>query len=62
MTNAELDQLVAEVNREIDTRPICELGAGEYVGFCQYSRTGWAIWTSDNMCTCRPSLTPPAWT
>ena len=46
------------MNEDIATAPMCEPGAGERVDFCPYSRTGWAIYYRNGMCSCRPAEPP----
>jgi len=60
MTNQQLDELVAEMNREIEIAPLATPGPGESVTDCCYSRTGWAIAREDGQCTCKPTLPPVA--
>lgn len=52
------DQFIKEMEHEIATRPICEPASGEYVDFCPYSRTGWAVYRPDGQCSCQPALEP----
>lgn len=55
---AETDVWVQEFLRRIRKEKIRKPGPGQYVDYCQYSKTGWAVWTEDNTCTCKPAKAP----
>lgn len=50
-----LEKWVAERDARIAAAPICEPVGDQYIDDCPYSRTGFAIYNSDGMCTCRPA-------
>jgi hypothetical protein len=58
MAYYNIGELVAELIREINTRPITEPAPGQYVDQCGYSKTGWAIREADGSCTCMPARAP----
>jgi len=52
------DAATRRVIREIRRAKIGQPGPNQYVGPCQWSRTGWAIWNKGGVCTCRPAEAP----
>lgn len=52
----KLNTMARQWKREMDRAPICEPGPNEYVDACHWSRTGFAIWTLDGGCSCRPAI------
>jgi hypothetical protein len=50
--------IVRKLRREIRQAPICSPGPDEYVDYCHWSKTGWAIWKTDGGCSCRPAAAP----
>jgi hypothetical protein len=54
------DDYIEEYIRRIEEAPICEPGAGQHVGPCHWSRTGWAVWNDQGCCTCKPAIDPQA--
>ncbi len=44
--------------RRIKRAKIVTPGPGEHVDECHFSQTGWAVWTKDGACTCKPAKAP----
>lgn len=49
-----IDGLIADMQHEIDNRPIAKPTPGQYADICPYSRTGYAVHEANGACTCRP--------
>lgn len=54
----DVEQIIAETEREIMRRKIRKPGPGEFVAECQWSKTGWAVWKRGGGCTCDPARKP----
>lgn len=58
MADYDIDELVAEIQHEIATRPISGALEGEYVDVCWWSRTGYGVHEANGACTCKPAVPP----
>jgi hypothetical protein len=53
-----MDDDVLRFMREIRRRKIVQPDDGEHVGPCHFSKTGWAVWTKNRACSCKPARKP----
>ena len=55
-----VEQEIAVFIREIMRRKIQTPRPDQHVARCHFSKTGWAIWNCDGICTCVPARKPEA--